>query len=157
MDELTYDDINNVVDLAKKFIEDNNFEELHNKILYDVEFDNFRRIYGNGYSTVIYYIIIEYGNTVQTGGCPPCIGILARIIGKQVIKKGVKIVAKKGIKKASKKARKKAKRKSKRRKSKKYRLRKKLSKRAKREARETIEESTEGEDEDDDDKKSSWW
>jgi hypothetical protein len=131
MDEITSQDIENVIIQAKKFIEDNNFEELHNNILHNKDFDNFRKIYDDDYVHIIYYIIIEYGNTVrvQSGGCPPCIAFIARILGKKVIttvakkgiQKGVKKGVQKGVKKTSKKQAKKYAKTTSKKRAKKYR------------------------------------
>jgi hypothetical protein len=148
MDNLTNNDVNNAVELAKKFIVNNDFEELNNNILYGGEFNNFRRIYPDNYVDVIYYIIIEYGDTVQTGGIIPLIlGVVGRKVGQKV---GQKVVTKKlkSVTKKKPKDKKLKDKKSKDKKSKKYKLKKKLSKRAKGHVEEQIEEEV---------KEKSWW
>jgi len=143
MDKLTNNDVNNAIELAKKFIVNNDFEELNNSILYGGEFNNIRRIYPDNYVDVIYYIIIEYGDTVQTAGFLPLLaGVFLRIAGKKVVTKVVtkKLKSTKGKKPKGKKPKDK--------KSKKYILKKKLSKRAKSHAEDKIEEEV---------KEKSWW
>lgn len=101
MERIEPSDIENVVNLAKKVINDGNLAELHNSILHDTKFDIFRRVYDDDYVDIIYFIILEYGENVhvQEGGIIP---IIAGIVGRKVIGK----VAKKGIKKGLKKTKK---------------------------------------------------
>jgi hypothetical protein len=116
MERIEPSDIKNVVELAKKVINDGNLAELHNSILYDKKFDIFRRVYDDDYIDIIYFIIIEYGENVhvQEGGIIP---IIAGIIVKKVAKKGIKKKLKKS--KKEKTPKKKSKKKTPKKKSKK--------------------------------------
>lgn len=104
---ITEDDVYNVVNLAKKFIANNDLAELNNSILYGSEFDNFRRVYGDDYIEVIHRIIMEYGH-IQVGGCPPCFAFLGRLFGKKAIKKGVEKARKRAKREAKEEAKRRA-------------------------------------------------